>query len=198
MLNHIDLVLCKTWQAVKLFQQFRCECVFTGFMSRDLRDFGVDPARQPNDLTLALGTGSVTPLQMAQAYATFANGGNRMRPMMALGIVEPGTPDRDRHGVVEILGHKTFMQVADPQMGILWMLATMFCFILLDTMMKYLMETYSLVQVTWARFFFATVIAVMCTIESTFAPCCKTLTGFLMPSTIGPMTSPSPSPPSNL
>ena len=26
-------------------------------------------------------------------------------------------------GVVEILGHKTFMQVADPQMGILWMLA---------------------------------------------------------------------------
>jgi drug/metabolite transporter (DMT)-like permease len=45
--------------------------------------------------------------------------------------------------------------------GILWMLATMFCFISLDTMMKYLMETYSLVQVTWARFFFATVVAVI-------------------------------------
>ncbi len=44
--------------------------------------------------------------------------------------------------------------------GILWMLATMFCFILLDTMMKYLMETYSLVQVTWARFFFASIVAV--------------------------------------
>ncbi|MCA3562618.1 MAG: DMT family transporter [Aestuariivirga sp.] len=45
--------------------------------------------------------------------------------------------------------------------GILWMLATMFCFIALDTMMKYLMETYSLVQVTWARFFFATVVAIV-------------------------------------
>src|SRR4051794_20136137 len=44
--------------------------------------------------------------------------------------------------------------------GILWMLATMFCFISLDTLMKYLLLTYPLVQVTWARFFFATVIAI--------------------------------------
>lgn len=44
----------------------------------------------------------------------------------------------------------------------------------------------------------ATVIAVMCTIVSTFAPCCSTLTGFFMPSTIGPITSPSPITPSNL
>lgn len=43
--------------------------------------------------------------------------------------------------------------------GILWMLATMFCFIALDAIMKHLMESYSLVQVTWARFFFATLIA---------------------------------------
>jgi len=43
--------------------------------------------------------------------------------------------------------------------GILWMLATMFCFISLDALMKHLMESYSLVQVTWARFFFATVVA---------------------------------------
>ena len=45
--------------------------------------------------------------------------------------------------------------------GILWMLATMFCFIALDTMMKYLLENYSLVQVTWARFFFATIIGIL-------------------------------------
>lgn len=45
--------------------------------------------------------------------------------------------------------------------GILWMLATMFCFIALDTMMKYLLQTYSLVQVTWARFFFATIIGII-------------------------------------
>ena len=43
--------------------------------------------------------------------------------------------------------------------GILWMLATMFCFIALDAIMKHLMESLSLVQVTWARFFFATIIA---------------------------------------
>jgi drug/metabolite transporter (DMT)-like permease len=43
--------------------------------------------------------------------------------------------------------------------GILWMLLTMFCFISLDTCMKFLLETYPLVEVTWARFFFATVFA---------------------------------------
>ncbi len=45
--------------------------------------------------------------------------------------------------------------------GILWMLATMVCFITLDTIMKYLLQTYSLVEVTWARFFFASLMAVM-------------------------------------
>ena len=44
--------------------------------------FGLDPARQPDDLTLALGSGSVTPLQMAQAYATVANGGWRVAPVV--------------------------------------------------------------------------------------------------------------------
>jgi len=45
--------------------------------------------------------------------------------------------------------------------GISYMLATMVCFISLDTIMKYLLENYSLVQVTWARFFFASVFAVL-------------------------------------
>ena len=45
--------------------------------------------------------------------------------------------------------------------GILWMLATMFCFITLDAIMKYALQSYSLVEVTWARFFFATVVAAM-------------------------------------
>jgi len=44
--------------------------------------FGLDPARQPDNLTLALGTGSATPLQMAQAYATLANGGWRVAPVV--------------------------------------------------------------------------------------------------------------------
>jgi penicillin-binding protein 1A len=44
--------------------------------------FGFDPAHQPQDLTLALGTGSVTPLQLAQAYAVLANGGHRVLPVL--------------------------------------------------------------------------------------------------------------------
>lgn len=37
--------------------------------------FGLDEDKQPLNLTIALGTGSVTPLQMAQAYGAFANEG---------------------------------------------------------------------------------------------------------------------------
>lgn len=43
--------------------------------------------------------------------------------------------------------------------GITYMLATMVCFISLDAIMKYSLEHYSLVQVTWARFFFASLFA---------------------------------------
>jgi drug/metabolite transporter (DMT)-like permease len=45
--------------------------------------------------------------------------------------------------------------------GILWMLATMLCFITLDAIMKYALATYPLVQVTWGRFFFASICAVL-------------------------------------
>ncbi|MGZ8339042.1 MAG: penicillin-binding protein 1A [Telluria sp.] len=44
--------------------------------------FGFDPHRQPKNLTLALGTGAVTPLQMAGAYAVFANGGYAVQPYL--------------------------------------------------------------------------------------------------------------------
>jgi penicillin-binding protein 1A len=42
--------------------------------------FGLDAAKQPENLTLALGAGSVTPMQMARAYAAFANGGYGVLP----------------------------------------------------------------------------------------------------------------------
>lgn len=42
--------------------------------------FGFDRERQPPVLPLALGAGSVTPLQLASAYAVFANGGYRVPP----------------------------------------------------------------------------------------------------------------------
>jgi penicillin-binding protein 1A len=37
--------------------------------------FGFDAQRQPDNLTLALGTGATTPLQLASAYGVLANGG---------------------------------------------------------------------------------------------------------------------------
>lgn len=44
-----------------------------------IQRFGFDPNRHPPYLTMALGAGSVTPLQMAEAYSVFANGGFAMR-----------------------------------------------------------------------------------------------------------------------
>lgn len=44
--------------------------------------FGFDRERQPPVLPLALGAGSVTPLQLAGAYAVFANGGYRVPPYL--------------------------------------------------------------------------------------------------------------------
>ncbi|WP_418315174.1 penicillin-binding protein 1A [Piscinibacter sakaiensis] len=44
--------------------------------------FGFDLAKQPANLTLALGAGSVTPLQLASAYATLANGGWSRPPIL--------------------------------------------------------------------------------------------------------------------
>jgi penicillin-binding protein 1A len=42
--------------------------------------FGFDPKNLPNRLSLALGSGTVTPLQMAKGYAVLANGGFRVEP----------------------------------------------------------------------------------------------------------------------
>ena len=50
--------------------------------------FGFDPARHPDNLTLALGSGSVTPLQMASAYGMFANGGWPVTPVLIERIID--------------------------------------------------------------------------------------------------------------
>jgi len=47
-----------------------------------LTRFGFDKARQPPVLPMALGAGAVTPLQLAGAYAVFANGGYRITPYL--------------------------------------------------------------------------------------------------------------------
>ena len=44
--------------------------------------FGFEAERHPAYLTMALGAGSVTPMQMATAYSVFANGGYRVNPWL--------------------------------------------------------------------------------------------------------------------
>ncbi|WKB55201.1 penicillin-binding protein 1A [Eleftheria terrae] len=50
--------------------------------------FGFDADKHPAYLTMALGAGSVTPLQMASAYAVFANGGYRVNPYLVTRVTD--------------------------------------------------------------------------------------------------------------
>ena len=50
--------------------------------------FGFIPEKNPPYLTLALGAGAVTPLQMAAGYAVFANGGYKINPYLISKITD--------------------------------------------------------------------------------------------------------------
>ena len=54
----------------------------TGFAQAWLDHFGFDREKHPAYLTMALGAGSVTPMQMVTAYGVFANGGYLLPPML--------------------------------------------------------------------------------------------------------------------
>ncbi|MES2899167.1 MAG: PBP1A family penicillin-binding protein [Pseudomonadota bacterium] len=56
--------------------------VGVGYAHSWLERFGFTPGKHPGNLTMALGTGAVTPLQLAGAYAVFANGGYRVAPYL--------------------------------------------------------------------------------------------------------------------
>ncbi len=50
--------------------------------------FGFDADKHPAYLTMALGAGSVTPMQMAAGYSVFANGGYRVNPYLVTRITD--------------------------------------------------------------------------------------------------------------
>ena len=50
--------------------------------------FGFEAAKQPAYLTMALGAGSVTPLQLAAGYSVFANGGHRVNPWLIARVTD--------------------------------------------------------------------------------------------------------------
>jgi len=58
------------------------------FAHNYLGKFGFDLAKHPKNLTMALGTGSVTPAQLAGAYSVFANGGYTVEPYLIAKIVD--------------------------------------------------------------------------------------------------------------
>ncbi|WP_353233677.1 penicillin-binding protein 1A [Diaphorobacter ruginosibacter] len=50
--------------------------------------FGFDADKQPPYLTMALGAGSVTPMQMMTGYSVFANGGYRVNPYLIARVTD--------------------------------------------------------------------------------------------------------------
>ena len=72
--------------------------------------FGFDPKQHPPYLPMALGAGSVTPMQMAVGYAAFANGGFRIAPYFIKRIedvkgrtLEQAKPERAGQGAKQII-----------------------------------------------------------------------------------------------
>jgi penicillin-binding protein 1A len=60
----------------------------TEFAQEWIGRFGFEAEKHPAYLTMALGAGSVTPMQMATAYSVFANGGYRLPPMLIQRVVD--------------------------------------------------------------------------------------------------------------
>jgi len=51
-----------------------------GYTARYAARFGFKPKNLPRDLSLALGSGTITPYELATAYSVFANGGYKVEP----------------------------------------------------------------------------------------------------------------------
>ncbi len=58
-----------------------------GYTTQYVAQFGFDKARLPRNLSLALGSAAVTPLELANAYTVLANGGYRVEPYFVERIV---------------------------------------------------------------------------------------------------------------
>src|SRR3546814_6332925 len=56
------------------------DAIGVNYARRFIQQFGFPAQSLPEDLSLALGTSSVPPLQLARGYAVFANGGFLIDP----------------------------------------------------------------------------------------------------------------------
>ena len=64
------------------------QSVGTQYAQEWITNFGFEAEKHPPYLTMALGAGSVTPMQMAGAYSVFANGGYRVNPWLITKVSE--------------------------------------------------------------------------------------------------------------
>jgi penicillin-binding protein 1A len=100
------LAKSKNMVSIRLLQ-----AIGPGYAQDYIQRFGFDPKMHPAYLTMALGAGSATPLQMASAYAIFANGGYRVKPWFisrvednrgqALYSAKPETAGKDAERVLD-------------------------------------------------------------------------------------------------
>lgn len=68
------------------------------FAQRYITQFGFTPESLPPNLSMSLGTSSLTPMAVARGYAAFANGGYRIDPWFIARV-------EDRHGTVVMETH---------------------------------------------------------------------------------------------
>lgn len=80
---HVALARSKNMVSIRLVQLLGPQAAraWTG-------RYGFDVDKQPDNLTLALGAGSTTPLQLASAYAVIANGGLKVTPLVITRITD--------------------------------------------------------------------------------------------------------------
>ncbi|QLI81961.1 penicillin-binding protein 1A [Chitinibacter fontanus] len=78
------LTLSKNLVSIRILQ-----AIGTDYAQQHITRFGFSPKNHPAYLTMALGAGSVTPLQMAEGYAVFANNGYRVRSYFIDRIEDP-------------------------------------------------------------------------------------------------------------
>jgi penicillin-binding protein 1A len=64
------------------------QSIGTHYAQEWITRFGFEAEKHPAVLPLALGIGSVTPIQMATAYSVFANGGYRVNPWLITKVTE--------------------------------------------------------------------------------------------------------------
>ena len=79
----VALAKSKNLVSIRLLQQ-----IGLGYAIEFAKRFGFKKRALPEDLTLALGTGSATPLEMATAYSSFANGGFKVESHFIRKIID--------------------------------------------------------------------------------------------------------------